>query len=169
MGLCVRFDNYVWIGMMKMIDRDCHRDSDTSVEPVFLMRPHWGCLILKGPVGPQGRSSGTASGPFNVVSTLRVNYRAGLTPLLPRKIGLPCTLHLDTLNWNVAFWKALRGPQGMWVGSGSFSRKNSSAGWGHGHLDALEKIGWFGSSARDAQQHLLAQFLEKTVKLLLSS
>lgn len=46
-------------------------------------------------------------------------------------------------------------------GSGSFCNKNSSASWGHGHLVALEKMGWLGSSGWDALQHLFTHFLEK--------
>lgn len=128
-------------------------DNSLCVEPVFLLRPHWSCLVLKGPVGPQGKSSGTAKGPFNMVSTLHVKYRTTPTPLLTYEIRLPCTLHLNASNWNVADWKALKQAQRTCEGEmGHFCRKNSSAGWGHGHLVALEKIGWFGSSAKDAKQ-----------------
>lgn len=87
-------------------------------EPVFLLRPHWSCVVLKGPASLQGKSSGTAKGPFNVVSTLRVKYRTTPTPLLTYEIRLPCALHLNASNWNVADWKALKQVQrlrGKWV------------------------------------------------------
>lgn len=97
---------------MTMVGKVCDFDwVQFSVEPVFLLRPHWSCLVLKGPVGPQGKSSGTAKGPFNVVSTLCVKYRTTPTPLLTYKIRLPCTLHLNASNWNVADWKALKQAQ----------------------------------------------------------
>lgn len=54
-------------------------------EPSFLMRPLWICLVLKRPVAPQGKSSGTATGPLNVLSTLHVKYRSVQTPLLTLK------------------------------------------------------------------------------------
>lgn len=78
------------------------------LKPGFLLRPHWSCLVLKGPFTLQGKSSGTAKGPFNVVSTLHVKYRTTATPLLTYKIRLPCTLQLNASNWSVADWKALK-------------------------------------------------------------
>lgn len=145
-----------------MNGKDCDCDSDTlSQESVFLLRPHWSCLVLKGPVGPQGESSETAKGPFNVVSTLCVKYRTTPTLLLTYEIRLPCTLHLNASNWlTERHWNR---PEEHVSGKCffAFCRKNSSAGWGHGHLVALEKMGWFGSSARDAQQPPCTQFLEK--------
>ena len=82
-----------------MIGKYCDSDKLRREEPVFLLRPHWSCLVLKGPVSPLGESSGTAKGPFNVVSTLHVKYRTTPAPLLTYEIRLPCTLHLNALNW----------------------------------------------------------------------
>lgn len=41
--------------------------------------------IKKGPVAPQGKSSGTATGSLHVLSTLHVKYRSAQMPLLAAK------------------------------------------------------------------------------------
>lgn len=85
-----------------MIGEDHYCDSASFTVVCFLIEATLKLSVLKGPVGPQGKSSGTAKGPFNVVSTLHVKYRTTPTPLLTYEIRLPCALHLNASNWNVA-------------------------------------------------------------------